>query len=57
MPALRHNTILPESTIAFAERNCLKCGNGFVIEDNVVAKRLPSKKKPASEHVGQHKHR
>jgi hypothetical protein len=32
-------------TISFAERTCLKCCKGFVIENN-VAKRLPAKKRP-----------
>jgi len=36
---------LVTATIAFAERNCLKCGKEFVIENN-VAKRLPAKKTP-----------
>jgi hypothetical protein len=34
----------PNETIRLAERTCLKCGNGFVIENN-VAKRLPAKKR------------
>ena len=33
------------ATIQLAERTCLKCGKGFVIENN-IAKRLPSKKRP-----------
>jgi ribosomal protein S27AE len=41
--ALIYNLVT--DTIQFAERNCLKCGKGFVIENN-VAKRLPPKKKP-----------
>ena len=43
-----HTTLiynLTTATIQFAERNCLKCGKGFVIENN-IAKRLPSKKRP-----------
>ena len=36
---------LPTETIRLAERTCLKCGKGFVIENN-IAKRLPAKKRP-----------
>src|SRR5215831_16200120 len=35
---------LATQNVVLAERNCLKCGKGFVIENN-VAKRLPSKKR------------
>ena len=40
--ALIYNTLA--ETIQLAERTCLKCGKGFLIENN-VAKRLPSEKK------------
>jgi ribosomal protein S27AE len=36
---------LTTEAIQLAERTCLKCGKGFVIENN-IAKRLPSKKRP-----------
>ena len=36
---------LTAATIQFAERNRLKCGKRFVIENN-IAKRLLSKKRP-----------
>jgi ribosomal protein S27AE len=35
----------PTETIVLAGRSCLKCGKGFVIENN-FAKRLPAKKRP-----------
>src|SRR5262245_37932499 len=35
----------PNETIRLAERTCLRCGKGFLIENN-VAKRLPAKKRP-----------
>ena len=41
--ALLYNLMI--QTVVFAERTCLKCGKGFVIENN-IAKRLPSKKRP-----------
>jgi len=36
---------LLSQTICLAERTCLKCGKGFVIENN-IGKRLPAKKRP-----------
>ena len=41
---------LTTTTIQLAERTCLNCGKGFVIENN-IAKRLASKKK-ATEGLG-----